>query len=84
MPSDVCFNGGSAGEDVRHVLATGEVIEEYPDDTPYPSRLILGWCASRPLHVVVGDNIEAGEAIVITVYEPDSHQWEAGFRRKKL
>ena len=28
--------------DVREVLATGEVIEQYPDDTPYPSRLILG------------------------------------------
>ena len=29
-------------EEVRYVLETGEVIEEYPDDTPYPSRLILG------------------------------------------
>ncbi len=71
-------------EDVRHVLANGEVIEEYPEDTPYPSRLILGWCASRPLHVVVADNLEAEETVVITVYEPDSSQWEAGFRRKKL
>lgn len=29
-------------DDVHQVLLTGEVIEEYPDDTPYPSRLVLG------------------------------------------
>ena len=40
---------------VRQVLSTGEVIESYPDDTPYPSRLVLGWCEGRPLHVVVAD-----------------------------
>lgn len=26
-------------DDVRHVLETGEAIEAYPHDTPYPSRL---------------------------------------------
>jgi len=28
-------------DEVRYALETGVVIEEYPDDTPYPSRLIL-------------------------------------------
>lgn len=69
-------------EDVRQVLATGEAVEEYPDDIPYPSRLVLGWCGSRPIHVVVADNAEAGETIVVTVYEPDLDQWEPGFRRR--
>ncbi|MDO8689959.1 MAG: DUF4258 domain-containing protein [Dehalococcoidia bacterium] len=77
------FQRGISREDVRHVLSTGETIEEYPDDAPYPSRLLLGWRGSRPLHVVVADNVEVGEAIVVTVYEPDSGQWNAGFRRKK-
>jgi len=36
------FERGVTQEDVRHVLATGETIERYPDDQPYPSRLILG------------------------------------------
>ena len=71
-------------EDIRQVLATGEVVEEYPDDTPYPSRLVLGWCGTRPIHVVVADNVEARETIVVTVYEPDLAQWEPGFRRRKL
>jgi hypothetical protein len=70
-------------EDVRHVLAAGETIEDYPDDTPYPSRLVLGWSGSRPIHVVVADNVDGDELIVITVYEPDPSQWEADFKRRR-
>ncbi len=70
--------------DIRHVLATGETIEDYPDDIPYPSRLVLGWCDSRPLHVVVADNQEDQETIIITVYEPDSDKWGYGFKKRKL
>jgi hypothetical protein len=69
--------------EVRAVLTTGEAIEEYPDDTPYPSRLVLGWAGSRPLHVVAADNPEDEATIVITVYEPEPNQWEAGFRRRR-
>ncbi|RLA95838.1 MAG: hypothetical protein DRG32_06065 [Deltaproteobacteria bacterium] len=70
-------------EDIRHVLETGETIERYPDDKPYPSRLVLGWVGGRPLHVVVADNKEEGTWIVITIYEPDPTLWEEGFRRRK-
>jgi len=72
----------SAAE-VRHVIATGETVEDYPDDTPYPSRLVLGWNGSRPIHVVVADNIDDEEKIVITVYEPDPLEWEPDFKRRK-
>ena len=70
-------------DDVRHVLESGETIETYPKDTPYPSRLVLGWRESRPLHVVVADNADHQETIVITVYEPDPEEWEQDFRRRK-
>ena len=69
--------------DIRHILSKGEVIEDYPDDTPYPSRLVLGWRGTRPLHAVVAYNMQDRETIVITVYEPDPKQWEQGFRRRK-
>ena len=52
-------------------------IKEYPDDKPYPSRLILGWKEGKPLHVV------AAETIIITVYQPDPTLWNADFRSKK-
>lgn len=72
----------SVGE-VRQALGNGEITEAYPDDTPYPSRLLLGWVGPRPLHVVVADDAGGGQTIVITVYEPDPVRWEADFRRRR-
>lgn len=70
-------------DDVRLALSGGVIIEEYPTDEPYPSRLVLGWCGSRPLHVVVADNKSEDELIVITVYEPDPALWSEDFGRRK-
>jgi len=69
-------------EDVRSVVTDGEVIQSYPDDRPYPSRLVLGWRGPRPIHVVVAEDSEAGILVVVTAYEPDPVQWDAGFKRK--
>lgn len=71
-------------EDVRAVVTDGEVIHDYPDDTPYPSRLVLGWQDKRPLHVVVAEDRDSGILVVVTAYEPDSVQWDAGFKRRVL
>ena len=70
-------------EDVAHVLDTGEVIEDYLDDRPYPSRLVLGYSGLRALHVVVADNQQDFESVIITVYEPDPDLWEPGFKMRK-
>jgi len=70
-------------EDVRGVVDAGEIIKAYPDDTPYPSRLLLGWSGVRPLHVVAADNPANSETIVITAYEPDPSQWESDFKRRR-
>ena len=69
-------------KDVRSVLESGETIERYLDDTPYPSRLILGWLENRPLHIVAADNIADNETIVITVYEPEQDKWSPDFKRR--
>ncbi len=68
---------------VLQVLVSGTTIEHYPDDLPYPSRLVLGWWESRPIHVVVADDTEEGTRIVVTVYEPDLEEWEPGFRKRR-
>jgi len=70
-------------DDVTHVVGTGEIIEQYPDDLPYPSRLMLGFVGSRPLHVVAADNTADQETIVVTVYEPSPDMWDAAFRRRQ-
>ena len=69
--------------EVRRVIETGEIIASYGDDKPYPSRLILGWSAGRPRHVLVADNAVDQETVVITVYEPDPALWDRTFRRRR-
>ena len=69
--------------DVANVLAEGEKIATYPDDQPYPSRLLLGWRGTRPLHVVAAYNAANDEEVVVTVYEPDPKLWDDEFRRRK-
>jgi hypothetical protein len=71
-------------EDVQAVVTKGEVIQDYPEDKPYPSRLMLGWRGTRPIHVVVAEDSEDGILIVVTAYEPDPIQWDSGFKRKVL
>ncbi len=77
------FRRKVGAHDIRHVLETGAVIERYPDDAPYPSRLVLGWLGARPIHVVAADIPAANETIVISVYEPDPDLWDAGFTTRK-
>lgn len=74
---------GISEANVRHVLATGEAIETYPQDKPYPSRLVLGWCHGRPLHIVAAHNDRDGETIIIAAYEPSPMRWGPGFGRRK-
>ena len=69
--------------DVAKVLADSDEIVGYPDDVPYPNRLLLGWRGSQPLHVVAAYNVQDDEQIVITVYEPDAALWDDAFRRKR-
>lgn len=77
------FERGISRPEVRHVLATGEVIEDYPHSAPYPSYLMLGWSGTRPIHVVAADNDYAKQTIVVTVYEPNLFEWEPDFKRRR-
>lgn len=64
-------------------MRNGETIETYSDDTPYPSQLLLGWCAGRPLHVVAAYDPGTGLCVVITAYVPDAAQWGADFKTRR-
>jgi hypothetical protein len=77
------FERGIAREDVRNVIDRGEVIADYKDDEPLPSRLMLGFVEGRPLHVVVAFEPNGARAVVITAYDPDPAIWKEGFRFRK-
>jgi len=67
---------------IMEMISNGEVIEEYPDDFPCPSILILGNSQDKPFHVVVAQCED--HARIITVYIPDEKYWiEHKKRRKK-
>ena len=71
-------------DEVLQALTSGEIIEEYPEDTPYPSCLILGRTGiGRPIHVVCAPVKDMRRLIIITTYQPDPARWDPEFRRRR-
>ena len=61
----------------------GHLIQDYPDDRPYPSALFLGWVEEKPVHVVVSLD-EGGElAYVITAYEPSLDHFAPDYKTRR-
>jgi hypothetical protein len=76
--------GEISHEEVYRVSITGKVIEEYPDDEPYPSCLIHGTTGEgRHLHTVCAYSEDEDLVIIVTAYQPDPRRWEDYERRKK-
>jgi len=72
-------------DEIFFSVLQGEIIEEYPDDEPYPSCLIYGDSfKGEPVHSVWAFNKETKWAVLITVYRPDPDRWiDWRTRRKK-
>lgn len=63
-------------EDVYNAVCYGKIIEQYPQDYPYPSCLISGNDVSgNPLHIVVGS--DGTILYLITAYMPDIEHFDA-------
>ena len=59
--------------EVEHVIMTGKIIEEYPDDKYSPSCLIYGKTEDkRNIHVQASF---PPSVVIITTYEPDPEEW---------
>lgn len=68
--------------DIISCIHEGEIIEQYLDDYPFPSCLILGFSVKQKyIHVVIGSNLET--LWVITAYYPDLNKWEQDLRVRK-
>jgi len=67
-------------KEIQSIVMTGEVIEDYPEDTRGHSCLILGFGQNnRAIHVVCSPKDEY--LAIITAYIPDSTQWSSDFTR---
>ena len=67
------FQRNISTENIKKVIISGQIIEDYPEDDPCPSALFFAYCEGRPCHVVVAeceDHIR-----IITVYIPENDKW---------
>jgi len=76
------FNRRIEESDVLLLLEEGIIIEYYDDDFPFPSALISGLSGSRPLHAVVGIDLDSMRLYLITIYEPDSKKWSKNYSKR--
>lgn len=74
-------NRGIQSENIEEGILSGEIIEDYPDDYPHPSCLILGFSNGKPIHIVCGSNGE--ELWIITAYFPNPEKWSSDFKERK-
>ena len=69
-------------EDIRNAINFGEIIEQYPDDYPYPSCLVLGKnLCGEYIHAVLSD--EGSSSRIITAYFPDVNKWCEDFKIRR-
>lgn len=68
--------------EVRNVIMTGEVIEDYPEDARGHSCLILSKGENeRPIHVVCSPKEDF--LAIITAYIPTDIEWAKDYKERR-
>lgn len=68
-------------QEAREAIASGEIIEDYPEDKYGPSCLVFGTTPDgRPLHIQCSYPTRPLVKIV-TLYDPDPERW-IDFKRR--
>jgi len=77
-----CRERGITVKDIRSAIMSGEIIENYPDDFPFPSCLVCGKSEKDTIiHICMSDEGESSK--VITAYFPSSEKWESDLMTRK-
>lgn len=77
-----CRERGIKQRDIKNCVATGEIIEQYPGDFPFPSCLIFGHATdNRIIHVVISDEGTSGR--IITAYIPNTIKFHNDLKTRK-
>ncbi len=80
--SNRCMQRRLTQRDIKNCVMTGEIIEQYPGDFPWPSCLIFGYAIDkRIIHVVASDNGDFSK--IITAYIPDTETFESDLKTRK-
>ncbi len=70
-------------EEITTSLLAAEIIENYDDDKPFPSYLLLGYSDGRPLHIVLSYDKLNEFIYIITIYEPSPELWIKEFKKRR-
>jgi len=70
-------------KEVIQLLREGDIIEDYPDDKPFPSALFMGHVKDGPLHVVAALDDEGDWLYIVTAYRPDLRRFEPDYRTRR-
>lgn len=77
-----CRQRGIKQRDIKNCIFSGEIIEQYPDDFPFPSCLIFGYAVNdKIMHVVASD--EGTASRIITAYFPNTDKFEDDLKTRK-
>ena len=77
-----CIERVIDSSDILEVIRHGEIIEDYPNDHPYPSCLMFSFPKpGKPMHICCG--IGEGKIYIITAYYPTSEKWEEDMKTRK-
>jgi hypothetical protein len=74
---------GISQKAMLNAIRLGNVIEDNPEDMPFPTALFLGWNEGDPIHVVVSFDEENDRVYVVTVYEPDMFTFAPDHRTRR-
>ena len=67
---------------IKNAIQSGEIIEQYENDKPFPSCLLLGKTEqNKYIHVVA--SIDNEFIYIITAYYPDENEWETDLKTRK-
>jgi hypothetical protein len=77
-----CIQRGISMDEVLQAIQGGEIIEQYPDDYPNPSCLVLGVSLNgKIVHVVRGTDSQS--VWIVTAYVPHPDLWSSNFKTRK-
>ncbi len=84
MEMEIEEYGAILEKEVHEAIISGKIIENYPEDEPYPSCLVYGKTVNnRSLHIVCAYSKEDNLTIIITVYQPDPEKW-INYEKRKI
>ncbi len=68
-------------DDICSTINSGEIIEQYSDDHPFPSCLIMGMSNDRIIHICA--SIDDEMIYLITAYIPNPEKWESDWKTRR-